>query len=66
MVCRWPEIGPPYTGTIAARLLAELGVPAAEAVRRVRKARPGAIETAEQEGHALAVRALPTLPRSIP
>lgn len=47
------------TGTIAARLLAELGVPAADAVRRVRKARPGAIETHEQKAHALAVRAVP-------
>lgn len=38
-------------GTIAARLLVELGVPPAEAVSLVRKARPGAIQTAEQEHH---------------
>lgn len=48
-----------HTGTIAARLLAELGVPAADAVRRVRKAQPGAIETPKQKVHALLVRAVP-------
>ena len=46
-------------GTIAARLLAELGVPAAEAVSQVRQARPGAIQTADQERHVLSRRAIP-------
>lgn len=36
-------------GMITARLLVELGVPAEEAIRRVRAARPGAIETTAQE-----------------
>ena len=35
-------------GTVAALLLVELGVNGAEAVRRVRAARPGAIETSGQ------------------
>jgi ADP-ribosyl-[dinitrogen reductase] hydrolase len=43
-------------GTVAARLLVELGVPADEAIRRVRAARPGAIETEQQEQY---VRNLP-------
>jgi ADP-ribosylglycohydrolase/protein-tyrosine phosphatase len=43
-------------GTIVARLLVELGVPPAEAVSQVRKARPGAIQTAEQEHHVHAAR----------
>ena len=41
-------------GMIAARLLVELGVDADEAVARVRKARPGAIETAAQLRHVKA------------
>ena len=40
-------------GTVAARLLVELGVPAAEAIRRVRAARPGSIETIQQEQYVL-------------
>jgi ADP-ribosyl-[dinitrogen reductase] hydrolase len=36
-------------GTIAARLLVELGMDPAEAIARVRAVRPGAIETREQE-----------------
>ena len=40
-------------GTVAARLLVELGVPAVEAIRRVRAARPGAIETIEQQQYVL-------------
>lgn len=36
-------------GTIGARLLVELGVAPDDAIRRVRAARPGAIETAAQE-----------------
>ncbi|ABD85997.1 ADP-ribosylglycohydrolase family protein [Rhodopseudomonas palustris] len=43
-------------GTIAARLLAELGFEPAAAVREVRKARPGAIETPTQKHYVLAVR----------
>jgi len=37
------------SGLVAARLLVELGVDPGEAIRRVRAARPGAIETDEQE-----------------
>lgn len=46
-------------GTIAARLLIELGVPPQEAVMRVRNVRPGAIETPEQEAHVLGLKAVP-------
>lgn len=38
-------------GMIAARLLVELGISAEEAIARVRRARPGAIETKAQEAH---------------
>ena len=42
-------------GTIASRLLVELGVASPEeALSRVRRARPGAVETHEQERHVLA------------
>lgn len=41
------------SGTIAARLLVELGLPAADALTLVRTARPGAVETPEQERWAL-------------
>jgi ADP-ribosyl-[dinitrogen reductase] hydrolase len=41
------------SGTVAARLLIELGLDPADAVARVRAARPGAIETAAQEHHLL-------------
>jgi ADP-ribosyl-[dinitrogen reductase] hydrolase len=37
------------TGTIAARLLVEFGASPAEAIKAVRTARPGAIETTEQQ-----------------
>lgn len=37
------------TGTIAARILIERGIPAAKAMETVRAARPGAIETTAQE-----------------
>jgi len=37
------------TGTVAALLLTRTGVPLSTAVDQVRRARPGAIETAEQE-----------------
>lgn len=43
-------------GTISARLLAELGMEPGKALAEVRKARPGAIETVEQEQHVLACR----------
>lgn len=42
-------------GTIAARLLVELGWSAEEAITRVRAVRPGAIETDAQEAHVRAV-----------
>lgn len=45
------------TGTIAARLLVEIGMPPAEAVRAVRTARPGTIQTRDQERHVYACRA---------
>lgn len=38
-------------GTIAAHLLVELGVPSAEAISQVRRARLGAIQTGAQEDH---------------
>jgi len=44
------------SGTIAARLLVEHGVPAEEAIRHVRLARPGAIETTVQEDHIRALK----------
>ena len=47
------------TGLVAARLLIELGTQPAEAVRRVRAARPGSIETAVQYEYVLRQRALP-------
>jgi ADP-ribosyl-[dinitrogen reductase] hydrolase len=37
------------TGMIAARLLVELGASSAQAIERVRRTRPGSIETMEQE-----------------
>ena len=40
-------------GTVAARLLIELDAPNKEAVALVRKARPGAIQTSEQERYLL-------------
>jgi ADP-ribosyl-[dinitrogen reductase] hydrolase len=41
------------SGTMAAKLLVEFGVPPLEAIRRVRAARPGTLETAEQEAFVL-------------
>jgi len=41
------------TGTIAARLLTEFGVSAKEAIRMVRAARPGTIETLEQQAYVM-------------
>lgn len=43
-------------GTIAARLLVELGTAPAEAIRKVRAARPDAIENSDQEQHILDLR----------
>jgi ADP-ribosyl-[dinitrogen reductase] hydrolase len=43
-------------GTVAARLLSELGMEPADAIQAVREARPGAIETDEQEDHILRQR----------
>ena len=41
------------SGTIAARLLIDLGVAPVQALRQVRAARPGAVENAVQEGYVL-------------
>jgi ADP-ribosyl-[dinitrogen reductase] hydrolase len=41
------------TGVIAARLLIELGEAPDKALQRVRAARPGAVETPEQEDYVL-------------
>ncbi|MCG5247322.1 ADP-ribosylglycohydrolase family protein [Methylorubrum extorquens] len=46
-------------GTIAARLLVELGADSKEAMQKVREARPGAIETVEQERHVHGQSAVP-------
>lgn len=46
-------------GTIAARLLVELGVKSGSAIDMVRVARPGAIETAAQEAHVRSIKAVP-------
>lgn len=42
------------TGLLAARILVEFGRSPDEAIRQVRQARPGAIETVEQEHYVLA------------
>lgn len=42
-------------GLVAARLMIGTGVPAEEAIRAVRAARPGAIETQEQEDYVLSL-----------
>jgi ADP-ribosylglycohydrolase/protein-tyrosine phosphatase len=41
------------TGTVAAKLLIEAGLAPRDAINRVRAARPGAIETAEQERYVM-------------
>jgi ADP-ribosyl-[dinitrogen reductase] hydrolase len=46
-------------GTIAARLVVEFGADPDDAVQRVREARPGAIETVEQERHVHGIRPIP-------
>jgi ADP-ribosyl-[dinitrogen reductase] hydrolase len=47
-------------GTIAARLLIELGMQPATAIRQVRAGRRGAIETPEQEKYLLGIRVGPS------
>jgi ADP-ribosyl-[dinitrogen reductase] hydrolase len=44
-------------GTIAARLLIELGMEPTKAIEHVRAARPGAIETNDQEKFVKGIRA---------
>jgi protein-tyrosine phosphatase len=51
--CRY---GVGRSGTIAARLLVESGTAPAEAIRLVRAAQPGAIETAGQEAFVSGLR----------
>jgi ADP-ribosyl-[dinitrogen reductase] hydrolase len=46
------------TGTIAARLLVEFGMAPKEAIRAVRKARPGAIQSVSQEKYVLRCKPL--------
>jgi hypothetical protein len=46
------------TGTIAARLLVELGVPPGDAINSIRRAREQTIETKAQERHVRAQRAI--------
>ena len=41
------------TGTVVARLLVDFGMPPVDAIETVRRARPGAIESAAQENHVL-------------
>jgi ADP-ribosylglycohydrolase/protein-tyrosine phosphatase len=50
------------TGTIAARLMIELGERPVTAIRKVRQVRTGAIETPEQERYVRAVQPSPTDP----
>lgn len=57
-VCVHCKGGLGRSGTIAARLLVELGVSPVEAVRRVRAARKGAIETREQERYVYSFKRL--------
>ena len=46
------------TGTAAARILIERGVPVSDAIRMVRTCRPGAIETEAQERYLIRVHTL--------
>jgi len=50
------RVGLGRSGMIAARLMVELGMTPSEAISRVRKARPGAIQTSEQERHVTETR----------
>jgi ADP-ribosyl-[dinitrogen reductase] hydrolase len=54
----WAGLG--RTGTVVARMLIEAGLEPSKAIEVVRGARPGAIQSAEQEAHVLAYR--PTAP----
>jgi len=45
------------SGTVAARLLIELGMEHGKAIRRVREARPGAVENPLQESYVRSIRA---------
>ena len=47
------------TGTIASRLLVEFGTPPDEAIRQVRAARRGAVQTIQQERYVLGISPLP-------
>lgn len=46
-------------GTIAARLMVELGMRTQDAIKHVRSVRPGAIETREQEDHVRSIFPVP-------
>ena len=48
------------TGTVAARLLVEFGMKPKDAIKAVRKARPGAIETREQEKYVQQCQMVPS------
>lgn len=56
----WAGMG--RTGTVAARLLVEFGVPPEAAIERVRTARPGTIQTYEQEAYVRGLRPPPAAP----
>ncbi|UGB26067.1 ADP-ribosylglycohydrolase family protein [Methylorubrum sp. B1-46] len=58
-VCVHCKGGLGRAGTIAARLLVELGADPEDAIQRVREARPGAIETLEQERYVHGIRSIP-------
>ena len=53
-------------GTIAAQLLIELGWSSKEAITEVRRVRPGAIETSDQERHLQTVRTIAPMQSSPP
>ncbi len=50
------------TGTVAARILMERGMPAQQAIDQVRATRPGSIETSVQERYLHALQPGPTRP----
>lgn len=54
------RVGLGRSGAIAARLMVELGLAPSDAINLVRKARPGAIQTSDQERHVLNIRPIPT------
>jgi ADP-ribosylglycohydrolase/protein-tyrosine phosphatase len=53
------RVGLGRSGMIAARLMVELGMSPSETISRIRKARPGAIQTSQQERHVLDTRKVP-------